>query len=287
MRAAVSTGSGGRRYPRRLDTRPGRLSVARPAGNGFVRGSSTSGRYAELCTARDFPVQAACLRQAAWWTGGRGVRGPGSHDGSIVPPTPLPVPRLCAVFPGGRDDGPAGRGASFVSEVPRLGRSGRGTRSATSRNGQLPSIWTPPSRQGSIRCAWEQVAALYPACSCRIDSCWPRWNQPTRRLTPPEGCFPLRAAPGLAGRGLTCLPSHLVVALRNLSAVHLLRFVAHAPALPNLRRTGQRSSARTPGHRPARPRSCAPSCSPAPRPPHSAADAWPAGAARPTGSWRG
>ena len=135
--------------------------------------------------------------------------------------------------------------------------------------------------------AWGQVAALYPACSCRIDSCWPRWNQPTRRLTPPEGCFPLRAAPGLAGRGLTCLPSHLVVALRNLSAVHLLRFVAHAPALPNLRRTGQRSSARTPGHGPARPRSCAPSCSPAPRPPHSAADAWPAGAARPTGSWRG
>ena len=36
------------------------------------------------------------------------------------------------------------------------------------------------------------------------------------RLIPPVGCFPLRAGPGLAGRGLTCLPSHLVVALRNL-----------------------------------------------------------------------
>ena len=26
----------------------------------------------------------------------------------------------------------------------------------------------------------EQIAVLYPACSCRSDSCWPRWNQPTR-----------------------------------------------------------------------------------------------------------
>ena len=37
MRATVSTVSGGRKKPRRLDTRPGRLSVARFAGSGAVR----------------------------------------------------------------------------------------------------------------------------------------------------------------------------------------------------------------------------------------------------------
>ena len=36
MRATVSTGSGGRKKPRRLDTRPGRLSVIRSAGIGVV-----------------------------------------------------------------------------------------------------------------------------------------------------------------------------------------------------------------------------------------------------------
>ena len=41
-------------------------------------------------------------------------------------------------------------------------------------------------------------------------SCWPRWNQPTRASFLRKG-FPLAADSGLADRGLTCLPSHLLV----------------------------------------------------------------------------
>ena len=42
------------------------------------------------------------------------------------------------------------------------------------------SIWTPPTGKGNLGCMGEQIAVLYPACSCRSDSRWPRWNQPTR-----------------------------------------------------------------------------------------------------------
>ena len=53
---------------------------------------------------------------------------------------------------------------------------------------------SPMARFDSVY--WEQVAVLYSACSCRISSCWPRWNQPTRasfcwKGLPPEKRFRL------------------------------------------------------------------------------------------------
>ena len=58
MRATVSSGSGERREPRRLDARPGRLSLTRAGGNG-VRGSSTSGQTCRGPSSRSASAAAA------------------------------------------------------------------------------------------------------------------------------------------------------------------------------------------------------------------------------------
>ena len=83
---------------------------------------------------------------------------------------------------------------------------------------------------------------------------------------------------GLAGRGLTCVPSHRLVPCATFSRepppVRVPCSVAAA-----FRRAGQRSSGRTPGHGPTRPRPCAPSCARAPRRRYSPGDVWPAATA--------
>ncbi len=69
---------------------------------------------------------------------------------------------------------------------------------------------------------------------------------------------------------------------------HLLWFKdSYSCPCPALRRVGQYRSVRTPGHEPARPRSCAPSCSREPPRRHWADGAWPVGIAIPSAPSRG
>ena len=95
----------------------------------------------------------------------------------------------------------------------------------------------------------------------------------------PHPCYGLRTPggrSGLAGRGLTCLPSHRLVP-RNLPGG--TSCASCRPSPPALRRAGPRSSGCTPGHGPTRPRPSAPSCSRAPPRRRSAGDGWPAATA--------
>ena len=137
-------------------------------------------------------------------------------------------------------------------------------------------VWTPPGTQGPMLvrrssrlqfCIRPLVRGFVPAGPDGICRSAPHFSC---------GLDALHDHAGLADRGLTCLPSHLVVpcaTFQRPSPLLLAGGNTPPPAAP--RRPGSRSSLGTHGHGPARPRSCVPSCWPVRRRRRSSAVARP------------
>ena len=126
----------------------------------------------------------ACLRQAAGWTGGRRARGPGSHEGSIVPLTPPTCAARRAVF---REVGMAAQPTLVRRPPARTARQrGRAVVGSEARFMSLvPSRWAPARRRCRRRPGqprpWLRTLALPRAPGRRIPARRRRPNGTTAR----------------------------------------------------------------------------------------------------------